>query len=120
MDRLENNKCILDALVASFGDSDRDVITAAIKDAIANDTKLDITKLTKKKVITLPKLDREYKVSGKGRVMRKMSVGSFCKIYNKGTYFLRTVNTAVAVRDGNIIMGVPNNKKGIVESFKIG
>ena len=64
---------------------------------------------------TLPKLDREYKVPFKGKVMRKMSVGSFCKLYNKGTYFLRTVNTAVAVRDGLIIMGVPNNKKGIVK-----
>ena len=120
MDRLESNKCIIDALVAALGDTDREVITAAVKDAIQNDTKLDITKLTKKKVDTLPRLDREYKVPFKGKVMRKMSVGSFVKIYNKGTYFLRTVNTAVAVRDGNIIMGVPNNKKGIVESFKIG
>ena len=120
MDRLESNKCVIDALVAALGDADREVITAAVKDAIQNDTKLDITKLTKKKVDTLPRLDREYKVSGKGKVMRKMSVGSFVKIHNKGTYFLRTVNTAVAVRDGLIIMGVPNNKKGIVESFKIG
>lgn len=120
MERLEKNQCVIDALYAAIPNCDKQGIIDGVIKAIEEDTKLDLNDLVKDKITRMPVLDREYKVSGKGKVMRKMSVQSFIKIYNKGTYYIKTVNTAVAVRDGNIIMGTPNNKKGIVESFKIG
>ena len=121
MTRLEKNQCIIDALYAALQDTDKDVITKVVHKAINEETfTFCIKDLTSKKVTTLPKLDRLYKVSGRGSVWRKMSVQSFCKLYNEGTFYIKTVNTAVAVRDGRVIMGTPNNKKGIIESFKIG
>lgn len=120
MSRIQDNQCIINALYAALGDVDKDVIVAAAKDAIDNDTKLDITKLTKKKITTLPKLDRQYYAQGRGKIWRKMSVSSFVKKFPKGTFLVRTVDTAVAVKDGIVIRGEASKRSGIVESFKIG
>lgn len=119
MNRLQKNQCVIDALCAVLDKSEQE-LTQQVKQAIQKETKLDLTKLTKKKITTLPKLDRQYHKPGGGKIWRKMSVSSFCKKFPLGTFLVRTIDTAVAVKDGVVIKGEASKRSGIVESFKIG
>lgn len=119
MERLEQNRCIIDALAVAI-DVDKMVIKDMIVKKIENDEyKFNITDLTSKKVQNLGKLDRQYHKPGHGKVWRKMSVQSFLKLYKEGTYYIRTVKTAACVKNGFCVVGEPSTKDGIVEAFKI-
>ena len=53
----------------------------------------------------------------------KMTVGTFVKLYDKGTYILRVTGHAFTVKDGSVI-GNPNDavqiRKVIKNAWKIG
>lgn len=119
MDRILKNNCIVDALSVAI-DVDKMKVQAVVETAIGNDeTKFNITDLTKKKITNLGKLDRAYHKVGVGKIFRKMSVQSFLKLYPTGTFYIRTVKTAACVKNGMCVVGEPSSKDGIVEAFRI-
>lgn len=78
----------------------------------------DKTRMNYKRTKTI---DPKHLTTNNGK--SKMSVGTFAKLYNKGTYILRVTGHAFTIKDGSVI-GNPNDanqvRKIVKNAWKIG
>ena len=65
-----------------------------------------------------PTLDKQA-YSPKGKIWRKMSMGTFKKKYKKGTYLIRLESEMIVIKDYTDIVGDYNTKSRVIEAFKI-
>lgn len=132
MDRRELNKSVVDSLAVCYK-IDKSVVEKYIYELIDNDEYiLDLGKVNKiwgGRSIQLgtkfdnynegrPTLDKQA-YSPKGKIWRKMSMGTFKKKYNRGTYMIRLENSMIVLKDNHDIVGDYTTKSRVYEAFKI-
>lgn len=118
MKKLENNRSIISCLVAAFNWDRQDVeeiFSVMIKNK--KDT-ITFSEWTDKTLTNLGSLERKY-WSKDGGVMRKMSVNSFLKKYNKGQYLVRLDNEMIFVKNGFLAIGSPKGRSTIQTVLQI-
>ena len=132
MERRELNQSVIDSLAVVYK-VDKSIVEKYIYNLIDNDEYiLDLGKVNKLwggKSVQLgqvfdnyndgrPTLDKQA-YSPKGKIWRKMSMGTFKKKYKKGTYLIRLESEMIVIKDYTDIVGDYNTKSRVIEAFKI-
>ena len=132
MERRELNQSVVDSLAVVYK-VDKSIVEKYIYNLIDNDEYiLDLGKVNKLwggKSVQLgrvfdnyndgrPTLDKQA-YSPKGKIWRKMSMGTFKKKYPRGTYLIRLESEMIVIKDYTDIVGDYNTKSRVIEAFKI-
>lgn len=119
MSRLDRNQSIVSCCVAGL-DLDRDFVNDFIANLFDKDKEVINFKELKSnhKVWNMESLDRKYWAKG-GSIMRKMTVGSFLKKFDKGRYFLMLDKEMIYIKDGFVAVGDVGMKSKINHGLKI-
>lgn len=132
MSRYEKNQSVIDCLAVVYK-KDKEIVKKYVYELIDNDEYiLDLGKVNKiwgGRSIQLgtkfdnynegrPTLDKQA-YSPKGKIWRKMSMGTFKKNYKRGTYLIRLEDRMIVVKDNFDIVGDYNSKSRVFEAFKI-
>lgn len=132
MERRELNQSVIDSLAVVYK-TDKEKVRKYIYDIIdKGEYILDLGKVNKVwggKSVQLgqvfdnyndgrPTLDKQA-YSPKGKIWRKMSMGTFRKKYPRGTYMIRLENEMIVIKDLTDIVGDYTVKSRVFEAFKI-
>ena len=118
MSKLQNNKSVIDCMVAAF-DLDREIVTQKLKQQIhSQEFVLKFSNYSKVKTQNLGDLKRKG-WSKKGPVMRQMTFASFVKLYKKGEYFIKMNDRLVYIKDGFLKIGTAKPKDKIEQVIKL-
>ena len=132
MERRELNQSVIDSLAVVYK-VDKSIVEKYIYNMIDNNEYiLDLGKVNKVwggKSVQLgqvfdnyndgrPTLDKQA-YSPKGKIWRKMSMGTFKKKYKRGTYLIRLESEMIVIKDYTDIVGDYTTKSRVFEAFKI-